>query len=393
MPIRTPIPAPCLLLAAVLAANLGGCAWIGDWFIGTDNSPPPAPLVEIANPLNPPRAWETSVGDGTGKAFVKLVPAFEQGTLYVAAHDGEVAAVDAASGRTVWKIDTDLAITAGVGAGAGLVLVGTAKGEVVALRTESGAEAWRVRVSSEVLASPRIADGVVVVRSADGRFTGLDATSGRRLWVHASTVPALTLRGSAAPLLGQGVAVAGLENGRVLVLNLRSGQVLAEKALTAPRGRTEMERLVDIDAEPRAAGSVLYLAPYRGAVSALDLQNGALVWTREVSSYAGLDLDPAHVFVSGADDAVYALDRRSGAVLWKQGELGGRKLTAPAAAGRLVAVGDFEGWVHLLDAGSGRIVGRVQVDSAGLAAPPLVRGGTLYAYGKSGKLAAYNFGG
>lgn len=377
-----------VMLVALLGL-LQGCGWLTEWASGTDNSVPPTPLVSIANPMPVREVWSTSVGDGADKAFVRLQLAFDQGSLYAASRDGIVMALDAASGRKLWSVDTDLPITGALGVGSGLVVFGTNKGEVVALRAENGTEAWRSRVSSEVLAAPRLSDGIVVVRVADGRFFGFDAASGTVLWNYASSVPLLSLRGTSAPLLGQGVLIAGLDSGRLLMLDLRQGRPLFQKILAAPRGKTEMERLVDVDAEPRIAGSTLFVAPYHGAVSAVDLTNGNLLWNRDLSTYAGLDVDALKVYVSAADDVVWALDRRSGEPLWKNADLLGRHLTAPVAAGPVIAVGDFEGYVHLLDAENGRIVGRVRPESKGVMSM-LLRNGLLFVYGKDGTLAAYS---
>lgn len=393
MTASVPTPLRRLAAAAVLAALSSGCSWLTSWAIGTDNSAPPAELVSIANPISIQRVWDVSIGDGAGKAFVRLQPAFDGDALYAAARDGDVAAIDAATGNKRWTRDTDLAISGGVGAGAGIVVIGSSKGEIVALRQADGAVAWKAQVSSEVLAPPRIGEGIVLVRVADGRFFAFDAASGRQLWNYAASVPLLSLRGASAPLIGQGIAIAGLDNGRLLLLDLKSGRPVFERTLAPPRGKTEMDRLVDVDAEPRIAGSVLYIAPFHGAVTAIDLSNGSTLWNRDISTYAGLDVSPQQVFVTAADDTVWALDRASGSALWKNADLSGRKLSAPVAAGSVVAVGDFEGYIHFLDANTGRLVGRVELDGKGIMGTPLVRNGMLFAYGKGGKLAGYRPGG
>ena len=181
MTASVPTPLRRLAAAAVLAALSSGCSWLTSWAIGTDNSAPPAELVSIANPISIQRVWDVSIGDGAGKAFVRLQPAFDGDALYAAARDGDVAAIDAATGNKRWTRDTDLAISGGVGAGAGIVVVGSSKGEIVALRQADGAVAWKAQVSSEVLAPPRIGEGIVLVRVADGRFFAFDAASGRQL--------------------------------------------------------------------------------------------------------------------------------------------------------------------------------------------------------------------
>jgi outer membrane protein assembly factor BamB len=291
-----------------------------------------------------------------------------------------------------WQVDSELPVGAGVGLGEDLVLVGTLDGQVLALRQSDGAEAWRARVPSEVLAAPRAAQGVVVVRSSDGNFTGLDAASGERLWGYNYTVPVLTLRGTSAPLLARDAVIAGLDNGKLLLLALGSGAALGEKTIAAPRGRTELERLTDIDAEPRLVDNEVYIAAYQGNVSAVDLRGGNTVWSRDFSSHAGLDVDAERVYVVDEEDGVWALDRRSGATLWRQTELQRRALSAPVASGAYVVVGDFAGFLHWLDKDSGRIRGRLRLDSQGINAAPLASDTTLYVLGEGGELSAIRAG-
>lgn len=378
-----------IVLMVVLAGLAGGCGWINSFLVGEDNTRPPAELTEIADPLPIQTLWRTQVGKGAQQAFIRLAPAVDDEKVYAASHDGVVMAVDAASGQTLWRVDTGLSITAGVGLGAEAVLVGSDQGQVLALNRADGGERWRVRVSSEVLASPSESAGVVVVRSVDGKFTGLDAATGTRLWTYSYTVPVLSLRGSAAPLLGQGVAISGLDTGKLLVLSLDNGVPVWEKTIAPPRGRTELERMVDIDTEPAVVGSVLFVAAYQGNITAIDLRNGNTLWSQELSTHAGLAADRNRVYVSRDDDAVVALDSRSGSPVWRQDALSGRRLSAPAANGRHLVVGDLEGWLHWLRAEDGRLLGRVRADDESIKGRPVFVGDVVYVLGDDGSLGAY----
>ena len=374
------------LLFLVLSA---GCSWFG----GSDNSLPPAELKTIAQPMEVRSLWETQIGAGAKSQFIRLTPALADGRLYAASFDGAVVALDALSGQRLWETQTQLPITGGVGvSGNDLVLFGTNKGEVVALRQENGQEAWRAQVSSEVLAPPRAASGIVVVRTGDGKFTGLDARTGERRWVYAHVLPALSLRGDAPPLLTQNLVIAGLETGKLLVLSLDKGLPVTEKTIAPPRGRTEIERLIDIDAEPKIFGDTLYMVAYRGSIAAIDMRSGNLLWNRELSSYAGLDVDARQVYVSDETDAVLALDRRNGGTLWKQAEMTGRRLSAPVATDQHVVVGDFEGYLHWLSKDSGQIVGRIRAASKAIVAPPLAAGNIVFVQGQGGALGAFRAG-
>jgi len=377
----------------LLLLTTAGCSWIGGWF-SSDNSIPPADLKSIDQPINIQQLWETSVGAGAKDQYINLTPALADGRIYAASIDGVVVALDALSGQRLWDTATQLSVTGGVGLSeSGLVLVGSNKGQVVALRQESGQEVWRTQLSSEVLAAPRGAHGIIVVRTGDGKFTGLDARTGDKRWAYTHTMPALSLRGSAPPVITHDLVIAGLDSGKLLVLSLEKGIPLTEKIIAAPRGRTEIERLTDIDSEPKPYADILYLVAYRGSVAAIDMRGGGLIWNRDLSSYAGLDVDERQVYISDDTDAVLGLDRRSGGTLWKQSELTGRRLTAPAATDDYVVVGDFEGYLHWLSKDSGRIVGRARSTSKGILAPPIAAGNVVFVYDRSGTLSAFRPGG
>ncbi|MFO1350225.1 MAG: outer membrane protein assembly factor BamB [Gammaproteobacteria bacterium] len=380
---------------ALLALTLliAGCGWINAYFVGTDNSIPPAALQPLTNNIGVQTLWSRAVSSGAGKTYLNLEPAASAGRLFVAGHKGDVSALDAASGQLQWKTETKAEISAGVGVGTGLALVGTDDGEVIALRQNNGEEAWRVRVSSEVLAPPQAANGMVVARTIDGNLYGLDAASGAQRWVYSYTVPPLTLRGSSPPLLAQDVAIVGLDTGKMVVLSIANGTPVWEKTIAPPRGRTEIDRMVDIDATPRMAGSELYIAAYQGNITAIDLQNGNTLWTRDFSSHAGLDVDSRQVYVSDDKDTVWALDRRNGGALWQQSELSGRRLSAPVVIDDYVVVGDFEGYLHWLEKDSGKIVGRTRPDSKGIDASPLAADDILFVLDKGGELSALRAGG
>ena len=362
---------------------------MNSFLVGTDNTTPPAELKPIEQAVNIRSLWSANASSGSGDTFVDFQLAHNNERLFAAGHKGEVSALDARNGALLWRTDTDVELSAGVGLSRDFALVGSLDGELIALRQSDGAEAWRTRLSSEILTPPVSQNGVIVVRAIDGTFTGLNELDGSTVWTYQYTVPALTLRGASRPVLAQGLVIAGLDNGKLQLLALDSGTLVGERRIAPPRGRTDLERLVDIDAEPRLLGSELYVAAYQGNVSALDLSGGQLLWNRDFSSYSGLDVDASQLYITDAEGAVWALDRRSGSGLWKQTDLSGRRLSAPALSGRYVIVGDFEGYLHWLDKNSGRIIGRVRADQDGIESRPLAIGETIYVLGNSGTCSAF----
>jgi outer membrane protein assembly factor BamB len=367
---------------------LAGCSTVGEWWSGKDNAEPPAPLPNISASLAPGLLWNRQAGAGLDQRYMQLNVALDGKQAYAAERKGNVFAWDAASGGLLWTVDAKTPLSGGPGTGDGLVYAGGSEGVVLAFKAADGTEAWRARVTSEVLAAPRSAQGVVVVRTSDGRLFGLSTQDGKRLWVYDRTVPVLTLRGSSAPVIAGSLVVAGFDNGRLVALNLKDGVPVWEKSVASPKGRSEIERLVDIDADPVVDNAVVFVPSYQG-VSALELATGRLLWRRDLPSHAGLTVDGAYVYVTDEHSQIWALDRNNGNTLWKQDQLRARKLTAPAAVDRVLAAGDFEGWLHWIAKDDGRLVGRSRVDDAGLRSAPLSAGGAVYVYGNAGAVHAY----
>jgi len=374
------------LLPLLAVALLNGCSWLRG---GEDNVEPPAELKDITPTVTLDRLWAADVGDGIDEQFLRLVPAVDGGRVFAADHKGRVAAFEAASGKPVWEVKTGVHVTGGVGTGEGLILVGGSEAEVVALDWRDGSEVWRSQVSSEVLGVPAAARGLVVVQSVDGNLTALDAATGARRWVFDRSVPVLSLRGTSSPLLIESYAITGLASGKAVAVELARGLPIWETAVAIPSGRSELDRMVDIDAPLQLRGSQLYAVTYQGRVAALDGPTGRLLWARDISSAAGLGVDDRQVYVSDDQDQLWAFDRRSGAAVWKLDDFRRRQLTAPAVLGDYVVVGDYEGYLHVITRDDGRIVGRARVDSKGILAPPRVVDDVLYVYGNGGTLAAY----
>jgi outer membrane protein assembly factor BamB len=381
------------LLAMLLASGLLSACSGMPLLSGEDNADPPAELEQLSGDIQLKQLWSRDVGVGFDEQFVRLVPTVYGEHLLVADRKGRVSALSADSGTLLWKVDTGVLISAGPGAGEGLVLVASSDGEVLALGLDDGAPVWRAQVSSEVLAVPQIDLGVVVVQTADGKVVALGARDGKQLWIYDRTVPVLTLRGTSTPAVERGVVIAGFASGKVAALSTERGFVAWETNVAIPQGRTELERMVDIDSDPVIAGSSVYVTTFQGRLAVIDVQSGDPGWTRDMSSFAGLGVDYSQVYVTDEHSNVWALARDSGASVWKQEKLHNRGLTGPEPYNDYVAVGDFEGYLHLLSRYDGHIAARTRVDGKGIGATPLAVGDKLYVYGNGGTLAAYTLSG
>ena len=377
--------APAVALVAVLA--LSGCGTIAGWF-GEDDAPAPAVLVKVQPEIEIDTLWSRSSTSGEGDRRLELGAAATGGQVVVAGHEGDVAAHDPFTGERLWEADTDVAISGGPGAGTGLVVVGSGGGEVVALSGADGAVVWRAQVSSEVLSAPAVSERMVVVRTIDGKLFGLDAVNGDRLWVYDRAVPALTLRGTSAPVIAGGLVIAGFDSGHLAAVSLADGRLIWETHVAAPTGRTELERLADIDADPVVSDGVVYAASYQGRVAAFELATGRPLWRREMSSHAGIGTGPRLLYVTDEKSHVWALERGTGASLWRQDALELRRLTRPVEYRGHVVVADFEGHVHWLSTEDGRIVGRVRAGNRAVVAPPVATDAAVYVLGQRGQLTA-----
>ena len=382
----------CLALAGCAAfESLGeGVSGISDYFLGgEDNADPPALLVEYTPEIKIEEIWQESVGVGSDEQSLKLVPVIGSGKIIAADRDGLVQARNLSTGDKIWEVETDVHFSAGPGLGVGTVILGSSDAEVVALNSENGAVLWKSLVSSEVLSVPVIGNGIVVVRTTDGAVIALNEKTGGKLWSYEYNTSALSVRGIGAPIIVVDNVVQGYDNGKLTALRLTDGKYVWETTIAIPKGRSEVERLVDIDVDPITVDGVIYIASYRGGAAAISELEGDVLWRNEaISSYTGLSNDFRHLYLSDSSDDVLQLELRSGASLWKQKDLHHRKLTAPAVYGNYVVVGDFEGYVHWLSTSDGRQLGRIKVADSPIDAKPVVVDDTVYIYAKDGTLAA-----
>lgn len=372
------------LVAALLV--LSGCSsWLG--YAGPDLDQPAA-LVDFKPGMAIRDLWSTDIGTGPGRQYLRLSPALREGTLYTVDIYGHVSALAQEGGKERWHTDLKLDVSSGVGFGDDLVLVASRKGEVVALDKSSGAVKWRAQVSSEVLAPPSVEAGVVVVQSVDGGLTGLSSTDGKRLWILERSEPALSLRGTSTPVILSDAVLTGYASGKIVAVNLKTGRLLWETPVSQPQGRSEIERLIDVDAPALVSGRTLLAAAYQGKIVAVNLENGRLLWSRELSTYSALAVDSKNVYISDVQGSVYALDLQNGATVWKQDKLALRRLSAPAVTGNAVAVADFDGYVHWLAREDGKFLARTRTASAAILVAPIADGTTLYVTSQNGYLSA-----
>lgn len=379
-----------LSLTAIFLTSLTACGAVEYLFVEEVYEAPPEPLVEFEPEFEPKVLWRENTGDGATSPYAELSPWVQNGHIFTVDGSGDVRGYQAANGRSIWRKKLKVTVATGVGGGVGgKVLVGTQQGEVIALDDTNGEILWRQRLSSEVLAPPKANESVVVVRTADGRVTGLSASEGTVLWNYQRSVPLLSLRGVSAPEIVGDRALAGYDNGKLVALSLADGKVIWEKSVAVPRGRTELERLVDIDADLKVEDSTVYAAAYQGNLAALDIVTGNLLWEREISTKAGFDVTVGEaVYLTDEDSYIWAIQDGSGDSLWRQTRLLRRDVTAPAVVGDYIVVGDLEGYLHWIARSDGRFVARQEITDEPIVSQPVFADGILYVMSSDGRLTA-----
>ena len=377
-----------LVISFALSA---GCSTITGWFSDDDFDPrEPVELQKIDEQVRLKSRWSRGVGDGQGEGLYKINPILVNDSIYVASSEGKLASVDAETGRERWKINLDLALSGGVGHYRGSIFVGASEGLVVRLSADSGEEIWRAVVSGEVLSAPQGDGRYVVAQTYDGKLMGFDYQTGETRWTYTSDVPVLTLRGTGTPMILGDKAIAGFADGKLVAVNLRSGNVAWESRVAIPQGRSEIERIVDIDGSMALQGNELYVASYQGRLAAIDTRSGRRLWQRNVSSVSGVGVGFGNVYVADDDGTVSAFLRNGQGVRWQNIDLGFRELSRPTPVNSYVATVDFEGYLHLLSQVDGKIVGRTKVDSKGARADMIAQGNRLFVYTNDGALKAYD---
>ena len=351
---------------------------------------PPATLADFPATLRVQRAWNASVGGKGDKLRLGLGVSTDDGRVFAAGHKGEVAAWDLQTGKQLWEARTKAPLSGGTGAGAGLVVVGSSEGALIALNAKDGSERWRAKLNGEVLSAPEIAPNAVLVRTVDGKLHSLSPDTGKENWQYEQQTPRLTLRGTSKPVVIGDAVICGFDNGKVVALNIPDGALLWETTIASAHGRTELERLVDIDSAVKVVQGNVYAVGFQGRVAMLALDSGQIWWAQDASSYRGLAADVDNVYVSTADGEVIALKRTTGIEVWRQKGLAHRGLSAPVVLdNNTVAVADFKGYVHWLDKATGAFAGRAEAGGDRVSNPPVAVGDRLLVINDEGRVTAF----
>ncbi len=372
-----------VLGALVVLVALSGCSDVKE-------NLRPVPLESFVPSGKFDLLWSKPVGKGQDARYARLEPIIDQGVIYTVDVKGRVVATDAENGKRLWKYSVNEAIGGGVGTVDDTLLLGTLQGQVIALSSKDGQELWRANLSSEVVSTPLGDDGVVIAQAIDGRLFALDSTDGSIKWSYDHPVPVLTLRAQAAPVVTDGVAYVAFDNGQLMAFDSETGKLRWSARVGQPKGKTEIERLVDVDTSPVVKGPFVYSAGYHGKVVAVNRGSGRLNWAQNVSTYHNLVVADGKVGVVDEDSHVSVYDAATGSTLWTSDQLHRRDLSAPAIFKNTIVTVDYQGALHALDLETGQFVARTAIASVQVKSQPIVYHETLYILGEDGQMQALN---
>ena len=371
--------------ASGLMGVIAGCGLFG----GDDDVLPPKKLIKFEATLPVKKIWSAKLGKGSEFLRVGLSPAGDGKRIYAASRNGVVSAFNPETGKRIWRVEVDVLLSAGPGTGENYVVVAGSDGDLICLAANDGREVWRININGESLARPLIRNDSVVVQTIDGKLQVFSVFDGKKLWSIEQSAPRLTLRGTSSPVIVGTTVVAGFDNGRLVGTSLSSGVTQWEAMLSPPSGRSDLDRLSDVDGSVVVVGQDIYAAGYQGKLAAVASESGRIIWARDISTHVGVAVDFANVYSIDESGEVIALLRRNGSEVWRQDALLRREPTSPVAFDNAVAIGDFEGYVHLFSNIDGRPVARIRVGKGLLSGAPVVIGGRLYVQSESGVLEAY----
>lgn len=374
-----------LLLLGTASGLIAGCGLFG----GDDDVLPPKKLIKFEATLPVKKIWSAKLGKGSEFLRVGLSPAGDGKRIYAASRNGVVSAFNPETGKRIWRVEVDVLLSAGPGTGENYVVVAGSDGDLICLAANDGREVWRININGESLARPLIRNDSVVVQTIDGKLQVFSVFDGKKLWSIEQSAPRLTLRGTSSPVIVGTTVVAGFDNGRLVGTSLSSGVTQWEAMLSPPSGRSDLDRLSDVDGSVVVVGQDIYAAGYQGKLAAVASESGRIIWARDISTHVGVAVDFANVYSIDESGEVIALLRRNGSEVWRQDALLRREPTSPVAFDNAVAIGDFEGYVHLFSNIDGRPVARIRVGKGLLSGAPVVIGGRLYVQSESGVLEAY----
>jgi len=387
---RIQLQLPLRWLGLFFFLSVQGCTFLDNYWLGKDNTAVPEPLPPVASNVTWTPRWNVSLGkSSTHDTYLRLKPAIDGGMIYAAGHQGLVKAINRTTGEVRWSKQQTQKLISGPAVGANNLVFATSDAGISVLSKQDGHELWHAGVSGEVLSLPLIVGDQIIVKTADGHLYAFNRRTGEKQWVTDHGAPSLVLRSSSSPVPYENMALVGFSDGKLDAVDLETGRVVWQRSMGYASGSSEVERLADISSDPVVRGDMVYLASYQGHMVAMSLKQGQFIWNKPASTYRNLAIDSSALYMTDAEDVLWAINRSTGHVSWKQPALTARGVTEPVMMGRRLVVGDKTGFLHLLDAKHGDFVARHMLGSP-ITVGPLVSSDHIYVMTASGQLHCFS---
>ncbi|KTD28778.1 PQQ (pyrrolo quinoline) WD40-like repeat, enzyme repeat domain protein [Legionella maceachernii] len=380
------------LVILTVCVLLQACSKVDDYMLGKDNTPAPAALEPITPKAKVVEKWSVPIGGSQkNNAHLKLIPEIVGNVVYTADASGLVQAINRSNGKLLWSKNLDHGLVSGPTVAAGVIAVGTDASAIVLLKQADGSQLWQQKLSGEVLAKPVITANKIIAKTIDGNLYAFNLANGEKLWLSDHGAPSLILKASSSPVVVGNLVLVGYSDGKMDAVDIQTGRLVWRRSIAYASGASDVERLVDIDADPIVRGNVAYLASYQGYIGALSLTDGQFIWRKPASVYRNMTIDSKTIYLTDSDDIVWAINRQNGQVNWKQVALKARGLTEPVLVGDRLVVGDKTGLLHVLATQNGELISRTEVGGA-ITTAPSAAGNTIYVMSADGKLSRYSVG-
>ncbi|MCD6048578.1 MAG: bamB [Gammaproteobacteria bacterium] len=375
------------ILIGFLPLMLGACSIFSPY--GTSNIPSPAPLQKITPQVAPKLVWSTSVGSGSNGAYLQLAPAISNNVVYTIDQNGLFTATTA-DGKKLYDTRFKDGGKSNLAADGNMVAFVDTRAVLHVISSDHAKSLWQATLTDQTLAAPTFTPSLVLTKAMDGTVTAFDRATGQQRWQYQHAVPALMLRASSAPLVNGNVAYVGFSDGKVVALSLTDGDEIWSTQAADPQGFSDIERMVDIDANLILQDGRLFVATYQGQVDALAPATGNILWQAPNSVYADIAVDNQLVYAVHADGTMTAYNQNTGKVVWTQKDFAWRFLTGPTLYQNMLVVGDLEGYVHFIKPATGELLGRIQASKkpTPMIVPPLLMNQSLIVLDTQGNLAA-----
>lgn len=372
------------LLSVSLACLVVGC-------ISSDNSEPPTPLTDIKNSLKFDLLWTIKTGAGISAGSYNLQPLLLDGQILTVDTDGLIKNIDANSGKLRWDFETGIRSITGLVGNQQVIIASSRDGELHLYdRVDDSLKLrWSARLKGEIRSAPVINAASLFIRTVDGRLTAISMADGNSQWTVSHTVPALSLTGNSHPVLFDDLVIAGFDDGKILAFEQANGQVVWDTTVSQPTGRSEIERLVDLDGQFILRNSVIYVSTYQGRLAAIQAIDGEVLWSRQFSSFNSIAIDDNAIYLSSDDSHLWSIDRRTGSALWKQDVLHARKISAPLLVDDKIVVGDLYGHVHWFNQVDGVLIGRTRPSYKRHYAQPFAWNNKIFVMDSDGVLSSF----